>query len=128
MTYSPWRQAQKLTVPAGGSATFTLADSRPMTLSHFTVWALTGSRVLSGNLTVQAMLNGTNLTPALIAPSGAAFNNRVFSPTVFSGNDYSLLLFPASVGGLDPVTLSFEFSNAGASDLDVSVYATGLGN
>lgn len=116
---SNWRQAEQLTVPGSGNATFTLAPGRPLALHKLTLWATTGARVLAGNLTFQPRINGKNLGSSTVIASTNTVND-----VVLAGDDNVL---PAGASGVDPFTLDVLITNAAASDVIVTVYAAGLG-
>lgn len=119
-----WSQSEKITVPNGGTATFTLKYSSP--LERLTIWAVSGNRTLT-NMTVQPQLNGvnfggpTNIVGAvaadLVLSNGGSSRENVLFPTV-----------PAAKvpGTLDGFTLTVLLSNAGASPESITMIASAI--
>jgi|OM-RGC.v1.027940712 hypothetical protein len=121
---SVWRQAERITVPDGGSATFTLAPSRPLVLNKLTIWATTGQRVLTGDMTFQARINGKSLGSLVTVASGVTVNDVIY----VQGGDESDNLIPQSSGApVDPFVFDILISNAAGTDMDVSIYAAAVG-
>jgi hypothetical protein len=119
------KQIKKLTVPAGGTATFTLAHNAD--LERLTVWALSGYRVLT-NMNFQVKINGADyntVAPVTIVATNAA--DVVYrSGGAFAENDI-IPNIPASLRDeVDPFDFTVVCSNTGGVAETVTIVACGI--
>jgi len=124
-----WTHTKKVSVPGGGGTlAVALPPSRPV-LEQLTIWASSGSRVLS-NMTFQARVNGknfgasANVTGAVAADVVLAMNgatrDQVLLPTRSSS-------FTAADTPHDKFEFDVLLTNAGAGAEEVTLYFVGIG-
>lgn len=113
-----WRQIERLTVPAGDDATFTLKGF-PLALAGLTVWAVSGSRTLT-DMTFQPQINGVTY--------GASTNiaAAVAAEVVYGGGLDTDVVPETGPATVDPFIFTVLLSNAGGSDEDVTIVAVGF--
>jgi hypothetical protein len=120
-----WQQIKKLTVPAGGTATFTLTQNAA--LERLTVWALSGYRTLT-NMNFQVKVNGAdyNTVAPVTITSDIASDVIYRSGGAFAEND----LIPYIPAGIKDEVDSFDFTvvctNAGGVAETVTIIACGI--
>jgi hypothetical protein len=121
---SYFQQAQKISVPGAGSATFTLRIQAP--IDRLTIWAVSGTRTIT-NMSFQAQINGRNFRAAV--PIAAAVAAHLIYQS--GGGTVDNLLIPfnahnAATGTPDPFVFTIAISNAHGSAEEVTLYASGL--
>jgi hypothetical protein len=120
--WTPWRQANKLVVPASGTASFVLAASRPIALDKLTIWASTGARVLSANLSFDVRLNTKSIASTVTVAAPQTVNTIIYATAATS-----MLLIPTDTRDIDPLVFDVLVTNAGLTDVEVSMIAVGIG-
>lgn len=117
-----WQQQQRITVPGGGTARFSLKPNAP--LERLTIWAVSGTRDLV-NMTFQPQINETNYgsSTAVLAQPAADVVYRS------GGANFENDLIPfvsRSMPSIDPFNFSVLITNADATAADVTIFANGL--
>jgi len=131
MSTEGWKHYEKVTVPAGGDATFVIPTASRPHLEKLTIFALSGARVV-GALTFQPQINGEDFGVFVVSGAGA-LAEVVFQSIVGTVSE-SLVLPTVPVGpyhsdgsALDPLVFSVLVSNAGAAPYTITMAAAAIG-
>lgn len=117
-----WQQAERISVPGAGTAVFTVKRNSP--LERFTIWAVSGGRVLV-NMTFQARINGLTYNPAVNIAAAAAADVIYRSGGGVSENDMIPYVEPRNIDTLDPFVVDVLMTNADATAALVTIFAVG---
>lgn len=120
---SSWQDIKRLTVPHGGTATFTLPHQAP--LERLTIWAISGPRTIT-NMSFQPKINGANYGAAVTVVGAVAAKIVLSSGGATSENNLIPYTRPDIGSTADPFTMTVVVSNAGANDEDITLMAVAL--
>lgn len=118
-----WQRSEKITVPGGGgTAVFTVPQNCP--LERMTIWAVSGSRVVT--MTFQTRINGNNYNTLKTVTALAACDVIYRSGGAATENDLIPYVSAADRLVFDPFDVSVLITNNAGSAETVTMFAVGV--
>lgn len=118
-----WQHAERLTIAAAGTATFTVPRNCP--LDRLTIWAVSGTRQLT-NMDFQAQINGENYNPVVTITAAEALDVIYRSGGASSENDLIPYIPANQRTTLDPFDITILVTNNGGAAESVTMFAVGI--
>lgn len=118
-----WQQAEKITVPAVGTATFSLKRNSP--LERLTIWAISDRRVIA-NLSLQVQVNGQAYNPPIVIVGVRAADVIYRSGGAVAENDMIPYVPAGRTPAVDPFVFDVVLTNADAVEVAITMFAIGV--